>query len=579
MSNYFITQNDLLLLHTSKLMYCNVYLLNENNTPIDKIDGYIMDGSGSDDSESDIRKTCNFTIHSYDSTYDIGKYNRIWLNNRVRIDLGFGYFDNIYWYVKGTYVFDSCNYTYDGDKKSITFSCSDLVNTINGSHNGIVIGECPICKIPIKECEHRRTLFPNGLTIEGCKFDEKTNTYTGNDIKNVVEDILKQAGIKEFKVDTIGQVSCLQGYAVNWKQNRIDTGTTKTQVDKDELNGTDDLKNDSGSWHMIPYDLEFDIGSTLWDVLSKIRDLYSGYEMYFDKDGMFIFQLIPICNHDDNLLDFTQFDGLVLSESNDIDLSTVRNAIQIYGQNIEADRFSEKTSVLSTTYDKISDQTTQKINVKSISAIFETTFVYKGNIIVGIVFPDTSNIKTEDAYITINNKTYPIMERKSIISEDSTGIAKNSIEYHNVKYSDFNSTDMYCFKFLNSKEYWIYAGMYQIEGYAENNASDSPFSIENIGYRLHVCKGGEYEDIPTSTLANERAEYELWLKSRLNDSITLDTVIIPFLEVNNKIQYKKLSDSTIDSYIIKKISYSFTNGTMKITMSKFYELDPFIVHS
>lgn len=571
MAEYFITQEDISLLHTSKLLHINVYLLNENNLIIDKIDGYVTGGDGADDSESDIRKTCNFTIHSYDHTYDIGKYNRIWLNNRVRIDLGYEDFNGIHWYTKGIYVFDSCDYTYNGNTKDISFSCSDLVNTINGTHNGIITGECPVCKIPLKECKHRGSLFPDGLLIEGCKFDEKTNLYSGNDIKKVVEDLLKQAGIKEFKVDTIGQVSCLQGYTVNWKQNRLDTGTTQSQVDRDESNGFDNLDNDNGTWHMIPYDLEFDVGATLWDVLSKIRDLYPGYEMFFDKDGMFIFQLIPICNHDNNVLDYTQFDGLVINESCNLDLSNVRNAVQVYGQNIDAERFSEKTTIVSKVYNKI--------NVKSILPTFETSFVFKGDIVVGIVFPNLSTITKENAYMTINNETYPLMERKSVISEDKTGAAVNTIEYQNLKYSKFNSIDMYCFKFLSTKKYWVYTGMYQIEGYAENNDPNSPFSIDNIGYRLHVCNGGEFEDIPTSTLATERAEYELWLRSRLNDNITLETVIIPFLEVNNKIQYKKLSDSSIDSYIIKKISYSFTSGTMTIDMTKFYELDPFIICS
>ena len=121
--------------------------------------------------------------------------------------------------------------------------------------------------------------------------------------------------------------------------------------------------------------------------------------------------------------------------------------------------------------------------------------------------------------------------------------------------------------------------MYQIIGYYENNDPNSPFSIDKIGMRLQVLSGGDYDNITTTTLAQERAEYENWLKSRLTDTLTLETVIIPFLEVNQKIEYRKLSDGSIDSYIIKSLSYSFTSGTMTITMMKFYELDPFIVCS
>ena len=574
MATYSITQDDIYLLKSHKLIHIKVYLLNENNMIIDELQGYVTSGDGSDDAGSDVRKSCNFSIHSYDKTYDIGEYNRIWLKNRVRIDLGFeDCTGEIYWYTKGTYVFDSCSYTYDGSTRDITFQCSDLVSTINGTHNGLINGQCPECNIPLHDCEeHRGKMFAENILIEGCTLNEETGLYEGNDIKTVVEDLLKQNGITEYRVDTIGQVSCLQGYAINWKQNRIDTGTTQEEADKAESTKLDDLSNDNGTWHMIPYDLEFDYNSTLWDILVKIRDLYPGYEMFFDKDGMFIFQLIPICHHDIDVLDYSIMEGLVISENTDYDFTTVRNATKVYGQNIEPDRYTETCTIGSATYESKS--------ITTVKPTFDMTFAYSGDIVVGLLFPKTTDAqKKKDAYITINNETYPIVLRKAIIKEDEDEVATNVIEYENLKYSYFNNEDMYCFKYLSSQKKWVFAGMYQIEGYYENNDLNSPFAIDKIGYRLQIKSGGEYEDITTSTLAQERAEYENWLTSRLTDSITLECVIIPFLEVNQKIQYKKLSDGSVDSYIIKSLSYSFTEGTMTITMNKFYELDPFIVCS
>lgn len=551
MAQYNITQNDIYLLKSPKIIHIKVYLL-EGNLIVDELEGYVTSGDGSEDANSDNRRNCSFVIHSYDSTYNVGEYNRIWLNRRVKIDLGYEYFGKIYYYEKGIFVFNSCSYTYDGSTRDINLQCSDLVSTIDGTHGGTLIGE--------------------SFLIEGTVYDEETGIWTGNDIKKCVEDLLKQNGIKEYRVDTIGQVSCLQGYAVNWKQNRIDTGTTQTEVNRDEVNGYDDLVNDHGTWHMIPYDMEFDKGVTLWEVLTKIRDLYPGYEMYFDKDGVFVFQLIPICNHDRDILDHTQFEGLVISENTDLDLTTVRNATKVYGESIETDRYTETCSLKATTYNNQS--------ISSIYPTFETTFAYKGNIVVGIVFPkEIENNKAKNAHMTINNETYPLVERKALVVEDENGNASNIVQYNNLQYAYFNSTDMYCFKWLSSQKMWVYAGMYQIEGYIENNDENSPFAISKIGYRLQVLSGGVYDDITTSTLAQERAEYENWLVSRLTDSITLETVIIPFLEVNQKIQYRKLSDGSIDSYIIKSLSYSFTDGTMTITMNKFYELDPFIVCS
>ena len=585
MASFNISQDDIYLLKTSKIIHVKAYLLNENNLIVDELSGYITSGDSSEDSSSDIRRSCNFSLHSYDESYDIGEYNRIWLKNKVRIDLGFQNFDQIYWYTKGIYVFDSCNYTYDGSTKDISFQCSDLVNTINGTHGGIIIGQCPYCNIPLQDCEeHRGKVIASTIKIEGCALNEETGLYEGNDIKKVVEDILVQNGITEFRVSSIGQVSCLQGYAVNWKENRIDTGSLIEEVERDENNGYDDLKNDHGTWHMIPYDLEFDTGTTLWDILVKIRDLYPGYEMYFDKDGVFVFQLIPICHHEMDVLDHTQFEGLVISESSDIDLTSVRNATWVYGQSIETDRYSEEVVLGKGMFGQEKDEegniTIAGTEVNSVIPEFDTLFAYKGDIVVGILFPESiKDIASETAYMTINDQTYPLVLRKAIVSEDENGEPTNLVEYINYTYESFNTEDMYCFKYLTSKKLWVYAGMYQIEGYCENNDPNSPFSIDKIGYRLQILQGGEYEDITTSTLATERAEYENWLKSRLIDTVTLETVIIPFLEANQKIEYRKLSDGSIDSYIIKSLSYSFTEGTMTITMMKFYELDPFIVCS
>lgn len=552
MAQYGITQNDIYLLKSSKNIHIKVYLL-EGNLIVDELEGYVTSGDGSEDANSDNRRSCSFVIHSYDSTYNVGEYNRIWLNKRVQIDLGFEYFGKIYYYTKGVFTFNSCSYTYDGSTRDISLQCSDLVSTIDGTHGGTLDGE--------------------SFLIEGTVYDEESGVWTGNDIKTCVEDLLRQNGIKEYRIGTIGQVSCLQGYAVNWKQNRIDTGTTQSEADRDEGNRYDDLANDHGTWHMIPYDMEFNKGVTLWEVLTKIRDLYSGYEMFFDKDGVFVFQLIPICNHDRDILDHTQFEGLVISENTDLDLTTVRNATKVYGESIETDRYTETCSLKTTTYNSQS--------VSSIYPTLETTFSYKDNIVIGIVFPnEIAGQITQDAYITINNETYPIVERKALIVEDADGNSTNDIQYYNLSYSHFNSfDDMYCFRWLQHQKKWVYIGKYQIEGYVENNDENSPFAISKIGYRLQVLSSGVYDNITSSTLAQERAEYENWLASRLTDSITLETVIIPFLEVNQKIQYRKLSDGSIDSYIIKSISYSFTEGTMTMTMSKFYELDPFIVYS
>lgn len=550
MAEYNISQQDIYLLKKPKKMHLKAYLLNSHNQTVGEFEGYIIEGSGSEDCTSDIRRTCNFTVHSYDSTYNVGEYQRFWINNRVRIEIGFEDFGTIYYYNKGIFVFDSCQYTYTGSEKSLSFSCSDLVTTLDGTHGG--------------------TLDGVSFLIKGCVYDTNTDTWSGSDIKKCVEDLLIQNGITEFRVESIGQVCCLQGKSTNWVQNRIDTGTDKSVAELAEQNGFDDLNTDAGTWHMIPYDLEFNSGVTLWEILTKIRDLYPGYEMYFDKDGMFIFQLIPTCEHDDYVLDYSQMKGLVIKEDSSLDFSTVKNATRVYGESVEYDYCASSPTLSNVSYDN-----------KTVSSVKATisNFILANNATVGIKFPSfTTTQKKNIAYLTIEEHTFPIVKRKAII-EIKDNLPVNTIVYENLTYGDLANEDVYCFKYMSSKKIWVFVGMYQIEGYCEDNDPNSPFAIDKIGYKLQVLSGGEYDDITTSTLAQERAEYENWLAGRFQDNITLEMVIIPFLETNKKIQYKKLSDDTIDFYIVKNISYSLGDATMNITMSKFYELDPFIVCS
>ena len=91
--------------------------------------------------------------------------------------------------------------------------------------------------------------------------------------------------------------------------------------------------------------------------------------------------------------------------------------------------------------------------------------------------------------------------------------------------------------------------------------------------------GNDYEQIYTTDLARQRAEYEAWKSGRLTDSITIETRLIPFLDVNLKIKYKSIHTGQVDTYIIDKVSHSFDNFTTTIEMHKFYATYPYIVNN
>lgn len=65
---------------------------------------------------------------------------------------------------------------------------------------------------------------------------------------------------------------------------------------------------------------------------------------------------------------------------------------------------------------------------------------------------------------------------------------------------------------------------------------------------------------------------ENWKNCRLTDNITITTALLPFLDVNKKVSYRR-SDSDVEhQYIISSISHDFSGFTTTITMYRFYPL-------
>lgn len=104
---------------------------------------------------------------------------------------------------------------------------------------------------------------------------------------------------------------------------------------------------------------------------------------------------------------------------------------------------------------------------------------------------------------------------------------------------------------------------------------DSPFCREyEIGEIRNVLCDGEYADIYSESLARERAEYELWKATDLKDTIVLNMIDVPWLEVNQKIEYKSPRTGETGIYLIKQKTGSSTGGTMTLTCVKFQPLYP-----
>ena len=198
----------------------------------------------------------------------------------------------------------------------------------------------------------------------------------------------------------------------------------------------------------VPYDIKMDMGATIYDLLSELRDLYSNWEMFFDVDGVFHWQKIPNGEKEAVVVNFNEIQPLIISDNVDIDFENVKNNIIVYG------------------------------------------------------------------------------------------------------------------RLLDTGE--------QIMAAASDTNAESPFCISKVGQINYIV---DDERIYNNELAKDRANYELYLHARLNDSISLEIVPIPWLnDVNIKIAYTNEKIGIEGEYLIQSLSIPLDIGSsMTITASKIYK--------
>ena len=202
----------------------------------------------------------------------------------------------------------------------------------------------------------------------------------------------------------------------------------------------------------VPYDIKKDIGATIYELLDEIRNLYAGWEMYFDVNGVFHWQKIPDGLDDPVIINFDElYEPLIVGENVSMDFENVKNNIIVYG------------------------------------------------------------------------------------------------------------------RLLDSGE--------QVIGRAKDNIDTSPYSINRIGEINYIIND---DRIYNNDLANQRAEYELFLHTRMNDAITLTTVPIYWLnDVNIKISYTHSTYGIKGEYLIKTLDIPLDIGSeFTINAIKVYPKEP-----
>lgn len=82
--------------------------------------------------------------------------------------------------------------------------------------------------------------------------------------------------------------------------------------------------------YTVPYLIEVD--TTVYALLAKLRDLYYGYEFFFDSDGVFVFRTIQDRITDPIHYNFAEDKNLITDYQVDLDYQNIRNRIVVWGK-------------------------------------------------------------------------------------------------------------------------------------------------------------------------------------------------------------------------------------------------------
>ena len=298
----------------------------------------------------------------------------------------------------------------------------------------------------------------------------------------------------------------------------------------------DDCKNSDGSIQPVPYDMTFDIGSTWWDVLEALQSILPNYQMYFDVDGVFHYEPTPYKPNEVVRMDDDIWRQNVISENVSYDFESVKNSVKVLGRTHPVNYFATNVTV---------NEATINLTIPNLTELTDGA-------LIGFAL-------TQSVYgnIMLNVNNLGAVKLSKLDGRYVTSLAKG--EYWTASYDADNQS-------------WKFLGHVQAVGEWMDDNPNSPFFVGNpAGAIKIVLYGGEYDNIMSDELATQRAEWEIYQRCRMNDSITLTSVPIYWAEVNWMVAYTPLGQDVVNQYLIRSITTDLTyDGTQTYNMIRWY---------
>lgn len=608
-----------------------VDLLSFSFNVIGSLEGNVIEGGIKIDANSDIRRVANLTLVITDSSFDIGEDRKIWLDKYIQIYVGMiDTNGETEWINMGIYLIDNPTKTYNATTNTLSFQAYDLMSKMTGLRNGQIPG---IPTLIPSGSSIRGAMASAVSQLGGFnKFIIEDNPQnvpydiqieTGGYVYDIISKLRDISSYWEtfFDVDGVFHYQPISAYytdeiiadddlfksTVIDVQNIVDFENVKNVI---EVFGKSldpahygDVATLSGSTYSI----------SLADVITLAPNTMIGFTTPSSngtvnnaKLKINNFSALPLLNEDGS--------SVTINES-DTYLVVMNQSKLVVGTNGDTATYSATANV---------DNNIYKLSIPSLTGWTENAVINMTVPSMKIILNGNktytisgSNVNIPNAgevcYIKITGSNSASIVSARSVKYDVTAVTANGLNYNlsipNI--SSFQTNDVIRFNSpyiekspniqindnvpcqiysadgsaqtdlvqLSNHTYKIkipensgllYLGHQQIHAEVADTNPESVFYIgKDIGEIRLILKDGEYNNIYTDKLALERANYELYLHDRMEDTVDLTLVPIYWLDVHKKISLNEADVNGI--YITKSIDIDLSpTGTMKINAIRFY---------
>lgn len=316
-----------------------IELLDTDFKIIDSIEGHAIGGSLEKNADNNIRRSGNVELAIPNDPnaarfmeqldgFTIEAGGKIWLDKYIRIYIGIHdiHTEEITWYNYGIVLINNPTRLFSGTDFTLSFDCIDLMAKLTGERQGQLTGTT--------------------TKIEMGYYDIDEN---GNKV-------YVKTKLRDALISTITELGGFNKYII---------------------------APIPAEYEYLPYDITVTVGSTVYDILSKLMEIISTWQMYFDNDGTFVVEPIP---DGENAIVYEISKDQYIQDELTFEFENVKNQVIIYGRLNSLTYYTENITDTSYTYALSANSgiTSVAVDLDTFGEQIDTSgayaFSYNGNI-------------------------------------------------------------------------------------------------------------------------------------------------------------------------------------------------------